>query len=329
MKLYKPMHFVIVGTALLFTFSSFFLTPDSAFAQNAATVDQQEENQDKAEPEKSDASGFIRISRDAEGNAQAMQTSVTRYEFENEDGDTVTVDLIGVVHVGEQEYYEQFNEQFKQYDGMLYELVAPEGTVIPKGGGRDDAGTITNPVAALQKGMQASLGLEFQLEHIDYTMDNFIHADMTPEEFAESMKNNDESIGKMFLRAIGSSMALQNSGKSQGTELKLLRSLMSDDKSELREAMAAQMKDLESGMIMFEGREGSTIINHRNAKVMEVLQRELDSGKTRLAIFYGAGHLPDMQDRLLDDFSMKRGGRLWMDAWNLQSEENDSQDPEK
>ena len=63
-----------------------------------------------------------------------LETSITRYELKNADGKTVTVDLIGAVHVGEKEYYEALNKRFEQYDSMLYELVAPEGTVIPKGG---------------------------------------------------------------------------------------------------------------------------------------------------------------------------------------------------
>ena len=70
-------------------------------------------------------------------------------------------------------------------------------------------------------------------------------------------------------------------------------------------------------MAMFEGREGSTIINHRNAKALEVMKRELASGKKKVALFYGAGHLPDMERRLMSDFQMKRGGQFWMEAWKL------------
>ena len=89
-------------------------------------------------------------------------------------GDRITVDLIGAVHIGEKEYFQKLNKRFENYEAMLYELVAPEGTVIPKGGG--GGGIPTNPIAAMQSGMKAVLGLEFQLEHIDYTKDNFIHA---------------------------------------------------------------------------------------------------------------------------------------------------------
>ena len=258
---------------------------------------------------------FLRIKRDRRGRPLAMQTSVTRYEMVNEEGEKVLVDLIGVVHVGEKEYYEDLNKRFEQYDGMLYELVAPEGTVIPKGGrGAADG---LNPIALLQKGMQQGLGLEFQLEHIDYTKDNFVHADMTPEEFAQSMTDNEESISKIFLKAMGQSMAMQQTGNG-GSEIRMLVAMMSNNREmRLRRIAAEQMKKMEAGMIMFEGKEGSTIIDHRNSKAMEVLRREINGGKTRLALFYGAGHLPDMERRLMSDFQMKRGGQYWMDAWKL------------
>jgi hypothetical protein len=69
---------------------------------------------------------------------------------------------------------------------------------------------------------------------------------------------------------------------------------------------------------MFEGKEGSTIINYRNGKCMEVLRKEIENGKRNLAIFYGAGHLADMEERLLRDFRMKRAGRSWLTAWSLE-----------
>lgn len=274
---------------------------------------------DENKPE-DDISHFLRISRDRENRAVAMQTSVTRYWMTNEKGDRVMVDLVGAVHIGEKEYYEKLNDLFDDYDTVLYELVAPEGTVIPKGGRDPGDSGMLNPIAAMQKGMQSALGLEFQLEHIDYTKPNFVHADMSPEEFGESMKNNDESISKMLLRAMGQSMALQSRG--QGGDASMLLALFSKNKTlRLRRSMAEQMKNMEGGMIAFEGKEGSTIIDHRNAKAMDVLQREITSGKKKIAVFYGAGHLPDMQRRLQSDFKMQRAGQFWLDAWKLTNRE--------
>jgi hypothetical protein len=264
--------------------------------------------------QKSEAGHFMRVRRDSRGRKIGLETSITRYERITEGGERITVDLIGVVHIGEQEYYEALNKRFEQYESVLYELVAPEGTIVPKGG-RDSSGL--NPVAALQKGMQSVLGLQFQLDHIDYTKKNFVHADMTPEEFVESMQQNEESISKYALRAIGQSMAMQNSGRG-GNNMGMLFAMFSKNKEiRMRRVFADQIQEMEAGLVMFEGKDGSTIIDHRNAKCMEVLDREIKKGKKNFAIFYGAGHLPDMQRRLMSDFQMKRGGQYWLEAWSL------------
>jgi hypothetical protein len=262
-------------------------------------------------------SDFIRVRRNADQKATAMETSIVRYEMTNADGEKVVVDLIGVVHIGEKDYYDQLNELFKSYDALLYELVAPEGTRIPKGGRA--AGGITNPVAALQQGMQSMLGLEFQLEHIDYMANNFVHADMTPAEFAESMEKNDESVFKIILRAIGQGMAMQGAGGGAGTsDMEILMAIMSGNQEQkLRSLMAEQMVNADMAMVIFEGKDGSTIINHRNAKCVEILKKQIEEGNKHLAIFYGAGHMTDFDKRLREDLGMKRGGRRWLQAWNL------------
>ena len=216
------------------------------------------------------------------------------------------------------DYYEQLNKEFEKYETVLYELVAPKGTVIPKGGRAPDESAVpTNPVAALQMGMKSVLELDFQLELVDYTKDNFIHADMSPEEYGESMRENNESIAGYALKGIGQGMALQAAGKGGG-EFGMLIAMFSKDKAvRMRRSMAKQMVEMGAGMIMFEGKNGSTIIDHRNAKCMSVLKEQLESGKKNLAIFYGAGHLADMEQRLLNDFNMKRGGTRWLTAWKL------------
>ena len=280
----------------------------------------QEEADEKAEKQKDDSelySEHLRIRRDERGRAMSMDTSITRFEMKNEDGERIFVDLIGAIHIGEKDYYKTLNDRFEQYDAMLYELVAPEGTVIPKGGGGRD---VTNPVAAMQLGMMSGLDLTFQLEEIDYTKKNFVHADMTPEEFAESWKNNNESIGRILLKSIGQSMAMQQRGGAP-SNLSLLSAALSDNPTlGFRRVAAKQMVDMDAGMSIFEGDNGSTIIDHRNAKVIEVLQRELDKGTKKIAIFYGAGHLNDLQRRLESDLKMKRGGKTWLEAWKLRDE---------
>lgn len=293
-------------------------TPTMAFAQSteAASETATEQKDDSAASKKKDSEHFMRIRRDYRGRQIALETSITRYQVTNGEGKSISVDLIGAVHIGEKEYFEELNRRFEAYDSLLYELVAPKGTRVPKGGGAR-GGVPTNPLAAMQKGMQSALGLEFQLEHIDYTKDNFVHADMSPEEFGESMTNNDESIAGYGLKAIGQGIAMQSAGKSNDSLGMLMMAFSSNKQYRMRKMFAKQIKQMEAGMVVFSGKDGSTIITHRNGKCMEVLQQQIAKGKENIAIFYGAGHLPDMQRRLMSDFKAKRAGQVWLEAWKL------------
>jgi len=298
----------------------FLFTSLDAVGQRTATKSKESKSKTKQKDESTSVptahERFLRIRKDRKGRPVAMETSVVRYQTKNAEGETVVVDLIGAVHVGEQKYYDTLNEQFEQYESLLYELVAPEGTVIPKGGRVGDDSIALNPVGGIQKGLTSVLDLEFQLEKIDYTKKNFVHADMTPTEFAESMSQNEESLGGYALKAVGQSMAMQASGRDTGTA-GMVMALFSRDSLRMRRVMSQQMINMDAGLTMFEGKDGSTIINHRNAKCMEVLKREMASGKKKIAIFYGAGHLADMEKRLISDFQMKVGGQKWIPAWTL------------
>ena len=99
----------------------------------------------------------------------------------------------------------------------------------------------------------------------------------------------------------------------------LLMALFSKDRATaLKTIMAEQFESLEGSMSALDGPGGSTIITERNKRCFEVLDKQLAAGKKRIAIFYGAGHLPDMERRLIADYGLKRGSETWLPAWQLQ-----------
>lgn len=258
---------------------------------------------------------FLRVLRDGKDDPIALQTSIARYIPSGDANAGVTVDLIGAVHVGDKTYYEELNKAFEQYDALLFELVAPEGTKIPKGGVREGG---ANPVSGLQRGMQSMLDLEFQLDCVDYTKPNFVHADMSPEEFAQSMKDRKESFLQMLFKMMGHGAAVQAKGNNN-SDAELFLALFSNDRSfKLKRAMASQFENLDKQMAIFEGKDGSTIITERNKKALEVLKREIAGGKKKIGIFYGAGHLADMHDRLKSDFDLKKDSERWLTAWSME-----------
>ena len=66
----------------------------------------------------------------------------------------------------------------------------------------------------------------------------------------------------------------------------------------------------------------STIITERNRVALNVLRDQLLSGKKKIGIFYGAGHFPDMEERLVDQFGLARQSEEWLTAWKLRPEKS-------
>ncbi len=275
-----------------------------------------EKTPDKKEAKEPQAKedNFIRVHRNDKGAALTMDTAIATYVSADGKRPDVVIDLIGAVHIGEKGYYDELNTKFEAYEVLLFELVAPPNTKIPKGA----KGGSAHPIAALQKGMQSMLGLEHQLECVDYTKENFVHADMSPDEFAKSMKDRGESFSQMFFRAIGAGMAQQATNTQSSSDMEMLSALFSTNRAQkLRLAMAGQFENMESQIMLFDGPNGSTILTERNRKAFEVLSKQLEAGKKKIGVFYGAAHLPDMDKRLLADFGMKRKEISWVKAWTL------------
>jgi len=264
---------------------------------------------------------WVRIRRDKRGKPLALEVAIVRYvpaDFSDQQAAMPDqyVDLVGAIHIADHGFYQKLNKRFRQYDALLYELVAPEGTVVERGRGTSNL----NPLGAMQNGMSSMLELEHQLEQIDYTRPNFVHADFSPEQFMQSMENRDEGFAQLYFRMIGQAVAQQSQQAAQGdsTDLDIFSALFSKDRPrKLKIAMAKQFESMESVLMGFSGPDGSTLITERNKQALKVLRQQLAAGKRKLGIFYGAGHLPDMHDRLIADFGMKAVEVTWLEAWNL------------
>lgn len=295
-----------------------------SLAQDTAPVkrDRVEEKSSDAvvavEPAQS-AGKFMRLQRDDNGRLQSMDTAIVRFVPADGKPNGLVVDLISAVHIGEKSYYQQLNKEFEQYDALLYELVAPAGTRVPEGGAPGEGGF----VASLQQGLKGVLNLEYQLEIVNYQKDNFVHADMSPEEFFKSMSDRGESIWTMFLKAMEQAAA-QQQNETGSPQMRMLLSLMLNKNKALaiKRIMAEQLEDVESAVKIFDGPDGSTIITERNKKALQVLAEQIAAGKKTIGIFYGGGHLPDMEQRLVSDFGLKRQGQRWLVAWNLRADES-------
>ena len=257
---------------------------------------------------------YIRLDRDPTGELVALETAVVEFVSDDPAHKGLQVDLVGAVHVGEKDYYETLNKLFEGYDAVLYELVAPPGTRVPKG-----AKPGGHPVAMLQNGLKDLLQLEHQLEHVDYTKANMVHADMSPEDFAKSMSDRGESFFSMFARLMGQAIAQQSQQKGKTSEFDLLAALFDRDRAgSLKRMMAEQFEGMQWAMDALDGPQGSTILSERNKVAVKKLGEQIAAGKKRVAIFYGAGHMKDLEKRLASEYQLRRAGQQWLVAWKLE-----------
>jgi hypothetical protein len=256
---------------------------------------------------------FLRVEKDGK-QPRALQVAVARYEIVSGPNQGKLVDLVGAVHVGTKQYYSELNQRFRNYDAVLYELVADPEVNNPSK--RGEAGF--NPVSGLQTGMKGMLDLSFQLDEVDYTPKNFVHADMSPTEFSQDMKKRNDGFLGMFARLMGAGFAVQGGKKGQQQQADMLAAMLSKDPMKMRRVMAEQFESMDGQMAGLADKDGkSTLLTERNRKAFEVLESELATSKKTFAIFYGAAHLVDMHERLLRDFQAKPKNVEWIDAWPL------------
>jgi len=276
-----------------------------------------------AEPggkKKFEATKFVQIKKDQNGKPQSMQTAIARYVPAKADKNTegVVVDLVGVVHIADRKYYDKLNVRFEDYDAVLFELVMPKGTKLPKGGPKGSG----NVLSMMQELMTVVLQLDLQTKCIDYTAKNFVHADLSPQELAESIKKKGDNSLTLILSVAADIMREQNkmgqkAGGLPGADFDPFK-LLTDPQapSKLKVMMAEQMEQMADGTGL-----GKTLnqllIDERNAACMKVLEQQIAAGKKKIAIFYGAAHMPDFEQRLAKDFGMQRGNVVWYDAWDL------------
>jgi len=261
-------------------------------------------------------SDFMRVTK-KEGQRLATSYDIAIMQFMDEKKE-IQVDLIGAVHVGDAAYYEELNDIFKRYDVVLYELVADADTRPERNRTGDEPKSV---LSAFQSAMGNALALEHQLDYIDYHAKNLVHADLSPAEFARRVADRGDLV-QMFYRMMVLGIQKSNDPDAQRNEMRmqgrLLGSLLvSDPALSLKRVLADEMMSQldEAGWII--GGEASAIITDRNEAALQVLRREIAGGKKKIAIFYGAAHMPEFAKSLEKDFQMKKSGIEWVIAWDL------------
>jgi hypothetical protein len=173
-----------------------------------------------------------------------------------------------------------------------------------------------------QKLVKIILGLEYQADGIDYRAPNFIHADIDWEQYESLMSSKNQSMATIFQRALTKAQSGELPGfpndeaDAQKMMNKVMSSLTSGNTADIKRVIGPILGNAEELIAGIEGEDGTVLVTERNKVVMTIVDREIAAGHRSLAILYGAGHMPDLERRLLAAGFTKQD-ESWLTAWNV------------
>ena len=254
---------------------------------------------------------FLRFTEGGHSGGR-LETSIVTYR--NEAG--ATVRLVGAVHIGEKSYYEGLNDTFRGDDAVLYEMVKPKDAGVPKPNQPSKSG-----IGQFQHYLKDTLNLDFQLDDVDYSRPNFVHADLDAETFEKMQAERGESMFTLMIREMMDAMSKGDVANGLNTD-DLAGELIAmfcrpDGERQVKLLLARHMGDMEKTAAGLGGADGSVILGERNKAALKVLTKTLAEGKKHISIFYGAAHMASLSDTLQKEMGFKPVSVEWRMAWDL------------
>jgi hypothetical protein len=266
---------------------------------------------------------YVRASN-SESNVLELQIAARRFVPIRGKGPTVW--LTSVSHIGSSNYFANLQTHLNAQTLVLFEGVGEHSQDF-KNMKSDDAKNSAAPktVGGLQSSLATSLGLVFQLDTIDYDRPNFRHSDLSIREIREllaephgsgggdakddfdnllSMMEGDSFMNivmQLGLGILASSPKLQ--AMSKVTLIEVITE-MGGDPSRLG-AISPELKQLLE-----------VLIAKRNQRVIDDLKTALKEvgRKGSISIFYGTGHMNEMEIRLRQELHYQPVEDAWFPA---------------
>jgi hypothetical protein len=254
---------------------------------------------------------FMRFLDDGHSGGSLQTADVT---FRNAAG--VEVHLIGAIHIAEPSYYKSLNNDFQSYDAVLYELVMPRDSAPPAPGDPPSDSTVSQ----VQRLMTSVLDLQFQLDGINYTATNFVHADLDRETFDKMQADRGESMESIIMRQVYNAMQKPSDAADADPTQQLHEAIAlftrPDGQRQLKVALAQELGSPDADIQSLLGPGPTVLVTERNKAAFAVLQQQIAAGKKKLAIFSGAAHMSDRSDRLTA-LGFVPVHTQWRVAWDL------------
>lgn len=195
----------------------------------------------------------------------------------------------------------------------------------------------------IQQQLADALGLEFQLRGIDYDRRHWRNSDMSIEQLrsvltgggqagAEANEDNagDAPAADQRTAAAANQLFRALSGESIMSRMAgvLLRfvgmneGMRATAKLAMLE-MVARADEILEAQLGQAGRLLEVLIVDRNTVVLDDLRRLMDeqSGVESVAVFYGAGHFPDLERRMVEELGFEVAGEFWLPAITVRLDE--------
>ncbi len=268
---------------------------------------------------------YLRISR-ADSNVVSLEIAVRQFTPARGRGPAIW--LSAATHIGETNYFA----------GLQRHLEA-QGLVLFEGVGARDKTLRFDPdeEASIQHTLASALGLVFQLAAIDYNRPHFHNSDVTIVQLQRLLAGH---------AAGGADDGVRGSGGGQGSEefqellgvmdgssvlgtllhagIKLIGSspkLRAVTKIVLIETLGGMTGDMSAirGMPPEMQRLLEVIILERNKVVIADLRKALAAAKSArsISVFYGAGHMADLEKRLRSELGYRPKGETWLKAMTV------------
>ena len=249
-----------------------------------------------------------------------------------------TLWLVGVSHLGTTEYYTELQRFLDAQPLVLFEGVGATNKTFQL---QHEGGF------SLQSALARALKLRFQLETIDYQRPNFRNSDLSLEELDRILSGPAKTSNTAAAPAPGTAPAgrtepapaaggaafdqLLDAMRGTGLLGGLARfgvalieaspRLQAATLVTLVEVLAQLPGDLPNlpGMPAGFQQLFRVLIEERDRKVLDDVKRELHArpAPASIAIFYGAGHMPDLERRLRNELAYRPADERWWTAFGV------------
>ncbi len=264
---------------------------------------------------------FLRITENA------LQTAI--YTLNNPDS-SVRIKLIGVIHVGDVQYYRNILSLTKDLDYLYYEGIRLNSPPPAKLAYLTSFQTETKEERGNRKGVKeiATFQNEFAktfdfVEQSDYLkpQKNWINADVTINQFLEILKKSNLNLELLTKNlSVDAKTAFEEDSNESSSNIQ------EGDKNTViiryKRKMAKYLVKSAEELCFDDGMKipREAIIIERNKIALRFLMDKIHSPNPQeLGLLYGAAHLPHFLEVLQKEHNFQLHSVEWLDAWSLKS----------